>query len=257
MELVEGDDLSQRIARGVIPLDDALPIAKQIAEALEAAHEQGIVHRDLKPGNIKVRADGTVKVLDFGLAKAIEPVGAASASASMSPTLSLHATQAGMILGTAAYMAPEQARGRPVDKRADIWAFGCVLYEMIAGKPAFAGDTITDVLAEVVTKEPDWSALPAGTPRSVQRYSRAACRRIRSSVCMTSRMRDWSSRWATPPSRPVRQRQVRRAHTSGGRFSLHSPRRRWAPGPAWDGAHPARRRPRNGRRTVLAAPRSR
>jgi serine/threonine protein kinase len=127
MELVEGDDLSQRIARGAIPLDEALPIAKQIAEALEAAHEHGIIHRDLKPANIKVRPDGTVKVLDFGLAKAMEPTGAMSPGLSMSPTLSLQATQAGMLLGTAGYMSPEQARGKVVDKRADIWAFGAVL----------------------------------------------------------------------------------------------------------------------------------
>src|SRR5476649_1568683 len=124
MELVEGEDLSQRIARGAIPLDEALPIAKQIAEALEAAHEQGIVHRDLKPANIKVRADGTVKVLDFGLAKAMEPAAGSSSNMSLSPTLSMHATQAGIVLGTAAYMAPEQARGKNVDRRADIWAFG-------------------------------------------------------------------------------------------------------------------------------------
>src|SRR5262245_56429352 len=125
MELIEGDDLSQRIARGAIPLNEALPIAKQIADALEAAHEQGIIHRDLKPANIKVRPDGTVKVLDFGLAKAMEPAAGSSPSLSMSPTLS-HATQAGMILGTAAYMSPEQAKGRTVDKRADIWAYGVV-----------------------------------------------------------------------------------------------------------------------------------
>src|SRR5207342_1397187 len=134
MELVEGEDLSQRIARGPTQLDDALPIAKQIAEALEAAHEQGIVHRDLKPANIKVRTDGTVKVLDFGLAKAMEPAGASSPGISMSPTITTPAmTQAGMILGTAAYMSPEQARGGAVDRRADIWAFGVVLWEMLTG----------------------------------------------------------------------------------------------------------------------------
>jgi serine/threonine-protein kinase len=160
MELVEGDDLSQRIARGAIPLDEALPIAKQIAEALEAAHEQGIIHRDLKPANIKVREDGTVKVLDFGLAKALEPTGAASSSASMSPTLSLNATMAGVILGTAAYMSPEQARGKTVDKRADIWAFSAVLFEMLAGKRAFAGDDVSDVLASVLAREPEWALLP-------------------------------------------------------------------------------------------------
>src|SRR4029077_12354759 len=127
MELVEGEDLSQRIARGAIPLDEALPIAKQTAEALEAAHEQGIIHRDLKPANIKVRVDGTVKVLDFGLAKAMEPAAGSSPSISMSPTLTTPAmTQAGMIVGTAAYMSPEQAKGRTVDKRSDVWAFGCV-----------------------------------------------------------------------------------------------------------------------------------
>jgi serine/threonine protein kinase len=143
MELVEGDDLSQRIARGAIPIDEALPIAKQIAEALEAAHEQGIIHRDLKPANIKVRPDGPVKVLDFGLAKAMEPAAGSSPSMSMSPTLTTPAmTQAGMILGTAAYMSPEQARGKIVDKRADVWAFGAVLFEMITGTRAFEGEDI-------------------------------------------------------------------------------------------------------------------
>ena len=164
MELVEGEDLSQRIAKGAIPLDEALPIAKQIAEALEAAHERGIVHRDLKPANIKVRSDGTVKVLDFGLAKAMEPTGAMSASASMSPTITTPAmvTGAGMILGTAAYMSPEQARGKAVDKRADIWAFGAVLFEMLTGKRAFPGEDVTDTLAAVVRAEPEWTLLPAG-----------------------------------------------------------------------------------------------
>jgi serine/threonine-protein kinase len=135
MELVEGPTLAEKIAA------ESLAMARQIAEALEAAHEQAIIHRDLKPANIniKVRADGTVKVLDFGLAKAMEPTSAMSASASMSPTLSLHATVAGVILGTAAYMAPEQAEGKSVDRRADVWAFGAVLYEMLAGKRAFAG----------------------------------------------------------------------------------------------------------------------
>ena len=140
MELVEGEDLSQRIARGAIPLDEALPIAKQITEALEVAHEQGIIHRDLKPANIKVREDGTVKVLDFGLAKAMEPTGAMSPRMSMSPTITTPAmTQAGVILGTAAYMSPEQARGQHADTRADVWAFGAVLYEMLTGRRAFEG----------------------------------------------------------------------------------------------------------------------
>src|SRR5258707_5686638 len=140
MELVEGPTLADRIAHGAIPLDEALPIAKQIAEALEAAHEQGIIHRDLKPANIKVRADGTVKVLDFGLAKAMEPAASSSPSLSISPTITTPAmTHAGMILGTAAYMSPEQARGRTVDKRADIWAFGCVLFEMLTSTRSFDG----------------------------------------------------------------------------------------------------------------------
>jgi Tol biopolymer transport system component len=165
MEFVDGEDLSQRIARGPIPIDEALPIAKQIADALEAAHEQGVIHRDLKPANIKVRADGTVKVLDFGLAKAMEPAGTKSSSVSMSPTITTPAmTQAGMILGTAAYMSPEQARGRTVDKRSDVWAFGAVLYEMLTGRRAFAGEDITDTIVSVIGKEPDWAALPPSTP---------------------------------------------------------------------------------------------
>ena len=160
LELVEGEDLAQRIARGPIPLEDALPIARQIAEALEAAHDHGIIHRDLKPANIKVRSDGAVKGLDFGLAKAVDPTAASSADAMNSPTLSIHATQAGVVLGTAAYMSPEQARGRHVDKRADIWAFGAVVYEMLSGHRAFQGEDITDTIVSVVSKEPDWSALP-------------------------------------------------------------------------------------------------
>ena len=167
MELVEGDDLSQRIARGAVPIDEALPIAKQIAEALEAAHEQGIIHRDLKPANIKVRPDGTVKVLDFGLAKAMEPASASSVHMTNSPTLSIAATQAGVILGTAAYMSPEQAKGRTVDKRSDVWAFGAVLYEMLTGTRAFEGDDVSDTLARILMKEPDWTALPARLPAAV------------------------------------------------------------------------------------------
>jgi len=173
MELVDGDDLSAVIARGPIAVEDALPLAKQIADALEAAHDQGIVHRDLKPGNIKVRADGTVKVLDFGLAKALAPAGAESSSGpSNSPTLTAHATQMGMILGTAAYMAPEQARGKSVDRRADIWAFGVVFYEMLTGRRMFEGEETSDVLAAVLRQEVNWSALPAATPPSVRRLLR-------------------------------------------------------------------------------------
>jgi Tol biopolymer transport system component len=161
MELVEGDDLSQRVARGPIPLDEALAIAKQIAEALEAAHERGIIHRDLKPANIKVRPDGTVKVLDFGLAKATEPAVVSSLSVSQSPTLTSPAmTEMGMILGTAAYMSPEQAKGRVVDRRADVWAFGVVLYEMLTGKRAFQAEDVSETLAAVLRGEVDWGLLP-------------------------------------------------------------------------------------------------
>ncbi len=150
MELVEGPTLADRIAQGAIPLADALPIAKQIAEALEAAHEQGIIHRDLKPANIKVRHDGTVKVLDFGLAKAMEPTRIASSGTSESPTITTPAmTQAVMILGTAAYMSPEQARGKPVGTRADIWAFGCVLYEMLTGRAPLGVGDVLPVLSSI------------------------------------------------------------------------------------------------------------
>jgi serine/threonine protein kinase/Tol biopolymer transport system component len=169
MELVEGPTLADRIARGPIPIDEALPIARQIAAALESAHEQGIIHRDLKPANIKVRQDGTVKVLDFGLAKVIGPSAVMSSGRSVSPTITTPAmTQLGMILGTAAYMSPEQARGKPLDKRADLWALGCVLYEMLTGKPAFVGETVPDVLAAVINNEPDWTALPADTPQTIR-----------------------------------------------------------------------------------------
>jgi len=167
MELIEGPTLAERIAHGPIPLEEALGIAKQIAAALEAAHEKGIVHRDLKPGNIKIKPDGTVKVLDFGLAKVAEAAAAASSEAS--PTISMAATQAGIILGTAAYMSPEQARGRPVDKRADIWAFGVVLYEMVTGKRLFEGEDLTETLAAVVKERPELSAVPAPARRLIER----------------------------------------------------------------------------------------
>jgi len=163
MELVEGPTLTERLKSGAVPLDDALAIARQLAEALEYSHERGIIHRDLKPSNIKVTPEGAVKVLDFGLAKALEGE-ASQTSISNSPTLTARATQAGVILGTAAYMSPEQAKGKPVDRRADIWAFGCVLYEMLTGKRAFEGETVSDVLAAVIRAEPDLAALPAATP---------------------------------------------------------------------------------------------
>ena len=164
LELVEGPTLADRIAKGPIPLDEALPIAKQIAEALEAAHEAGVIHRDLKPANIKVREDGTVKVLDFGLAKALDaPVG----EPDQSPTLTAAATQMGVIMGTAAYMSPEQARGKPLDKRSDIWAFGAVLFEMLAGQKAFAGNDASQTLARVIERAPSWTLLPDEIPGSL------------------------------------------------------------------------------------------
>ena len=179
MELVDGPTLADRMATGRLPLDETLKIAGQIAAALEAAHQLGIVHRDLKPSNIKVKDDGTVKVLDFGLAKALEPVGAAAASVSQSPTLSLHATQAGIILGTAAYMAPEQARGKPADTRADIWAFGVVVFEMIAGRRPFDGDELSDTLASILKSEPNWPLLPAETPAALERLLRRCLQKDR------------------------------------------------------------------------------
>jgi len=174
MELIEGPTLADRLKAGPLSLDEALPIARQIAEALEAAHERGIVHRDLKPGNIKVTEAGTVKVLDFGLAKALAPEGVTgSAEASEAQTVTSPAvTQMGVILGTAAYMSPEQAKGRHVDKRADVWAFGVVLFEMLTGRRPFAGDDVSEVMARVIEREPEWSALPTDTPAAVSRMLR-------------------------------------------------------------------------------------
>jgi len=177
MELVPGEDLAERLKRGAIPVDEAIAIAKQIAEALEEAHEKGIVHRDLKPANVKVTPDGKVKVLDFGLAKAWEGPGAASSDLSQSPTLAHTGTAAGLILGTAAYMSPEQARGKAVDKRADVWAFGVVLWEMLTGQRLFVGETVSDTLAAVLTTEPSWKALPSATPTHVRQLLRRCLER--------------------------------------------------------------------------------
>jgi eukaryotic-like serine/threonine-protein kinase len=169
MELVGGPTLADHILQGPIPIEDVIPIARQIAEALEYAHERGIVHRDLKPANIKLLPDGNVKVLDFGLAKAIEVEHGDSSSVVSSPTLTAVATKMGVIMGTAAYMSPEQAKGKTVDRRSDIWSFGCVLFEMLTGQMAFGGETVTDTLAAVVRSEPDWTLLPRQTPASVRR----------------------------------------------------------------------------------------
>jgi Tol biopolymer transport system component len=168
MELVEGEDLAERIGRGAIAVDEATPIALQIACGLEAAHERGIVHRDLKPANVRLTPDGTVKILDFGLAKGVEAHSSGTSDPVNSPTFTSPATEMGAILGTAAYMAPEQARGKPVDKRADIWAFGCVVYEMLAGTRPFGGETVTDALAAIIKEDPDWAALPAHTPTALR-----------------------------------------------------------------------------------------
>src|SRR5579864_6059823 len=171
MELVDGPTLAERIKQGPLPLEEALPIAKQIAEALEYAHERGIIHRDLKPPNVKITPDGAAKVLDFGLAKALEDDFSAG-DISTSPTISQAATQAGILLGTAAYMSPEQARGKKVDRRADIWSFGAVFYEMVTGSPAFTGETISDTLAAVIRADPDWSLLSGSLPTPIVRLLR-------------------------------------------------------------------------------------
>ena len=164
LELVEGDTLADRVARGPVPIPETLAIVRQIADALEAAHDKGVVHRDLKPANIKITPDGVIKVLDFGLAKS-DPGGASELA--NSPTITVGGTVAGLILGTAAYMSPEQARGRAVDKRTDVWAFGCVLYELLTGRAAFPGETVSDTIGAILNREPDWNQLPPGLPPSV------------------------------------------------------------------------------------------
>ncbi len=205
MELVEGQTLAERIKEGAIPLEESLNIVKQVADALEAAHEKGIVHRDLKPGNVILKDDGTVKVLDFGLAK-VNPKSAASdpEDPELSPTISMAATQAGVILGTAAYMSPEQARGKPVDKRADIWAFGVVLYEMVTGKRLFQGEDLTDTLASVVKIDPDLTTAPAELPSST-----SACKKIPASASATSVAWSYCSKpgeWQVPIPPPACRR---------------------------------------------------
>jgi serine/threonine-protein kinase len=215
MECVEGEDLAQRLARGPVPVDEALEIARQVAEGLEAAHDRGIIHRDLKPANIKVTPEGTVKILDFGLAKAAEtPPATAAAALENSPTFTSPAlmTNAGLILGTAAYMSPEQARGKTVDRRADIWAFGCVVYEMLSGTAPFQGDSVPDVLSAIISREPDWTRLPALAP-SIERLLRRCFEKD-----ARRRLRDVGEARVTL-ERPVEQAQI------------HAPVRRSAP--AW------------------------
>jgi serine/threonine-protein kinase len=214
MELVEGPTLAERIAQGAIPLDEALPIAKQIAEALEYAHERGVVHRDLKPANIKITPEGRVKVLDFGLAKAMSSEAGAAGRPEASPTLTMRATMAGVILGTAAYMSPEQARGQEADKRADIWSFGVVLYEMLAGRALFAGPTISDTLAAVLKTEPDVTAVPAAVRPIVERCLRKDPRQRWQAI--------GDVRIALEEGPPVVQAMRRRLRGSRGCF-----RRRW------------------------------
>ncbi len=173
MELVEGETLAERLDRGPMELEEALALFCQIALALEAAHEKGVIHRDLKPANVKITEDGKIKVLDFGLGKALAPE-PSEEDLSQSPTAAYSGTMAGMIMGTAPYMSPEQARGNTVDQRTDVWAFGCVLYEALTGKKPFEGETVTDTLAAVVRAEPEWSALPQTTPSSIRRLLRRA-----------------------------------------------------------------------------------
>ena len=237
MELVEGEDLSQRLERGPIPLDESLTIARQIAEALEAAHESGVIHRDLKPANIKVRPDGTVKVLDFGLAKLAERDNAASTLETLahSPTITSPAmmTHAGVILGTAAYMSPEQARGRAADRRADIWAFGAILFEMLTGQRPFKGDTISDTLASVLKTDPTGAWCVPTCHRRFAGWSGPASRKIHVAGSRQSATHACRSnrRWPAHQTISIPTPMCRLAHEGAphcrGWRAVVSPPRRW------------------------------
>jgi eukaryotic-like serine/threonine-protein kinase len=204
LELIEGETLAERLRAGAMPVEETLEVCRQIAEALEAAHEKGIIHRDLKPGNIKITPEGRVKVLDFGLAKAtIADSSVSPSDNSQSPTLTADFTRPGVILGTAAYMSPEQARGKPVDKRTDNWSFGCVLYECLTGKRIFHGEDVTETLATVIKGEPDWSALPSETPATIQLLLRKCLAKDRKRRLHDIPMHGWI--WSRPsPIRAVR-----------------------------------------------------
>ena len=192
LELVEGETLENVLKRGALPIADAMELARQVADALQSAHDKGIVHRDLKPANIAVTPEGQAKVLDFGLAKALEPE--RSSDLANSPTITSAATRAGIVLGTAAYMSPEQARGRPIDKRADIWAFGCVFFEMLTARLTFGGDTVSDTIVAILEREPDWRLLPVSVPGRIQWLLRRFSRRMRGDGFTTSPTRASRSR---------------------------------------------------------------
>ena len=201
LELVPGETLQERVAKGPLPVEEALEVCRQIAEGVEAAHEKGVIHRDLKPANVKVTPEGKIKILDFGLAKAFEaetPV----TDISQSPTLTEEMTRAGVILGTAAYMSPEQAKGKPVEKRADIFAFGAVLHELLTGKRAFEGETITETIAAVLKSEPDWEGLPCETPWRIKELLMTVCKRKPMTVLMTFHTHGFRS---IRPSRSLRR----------------------------------------------------
>lgn len=204
LELVEGETLAERLERGPLPVDEALRLACQIALALECAHDRGIVHRDLKPANIKITPDGAVKVLDFGLAK----LTARDGTPAPTPSPSLAGTREGLVAGTPAYMSPEQARGRPVDKRTDVWSFGCVMYEILAGRAAFDGETVTDTLAAVIEHEPAWSSLPEATPAAIRRLTQRClekdhARRLRDLGDARLEIEEALAARSTPPARAL------------------------------------------------------